>query len=615
MLSKLKNSFKWIKNSIKNTVSDSQNLVKNTVLAILISAWSWIATKANANLQINYQSQNTYHKVVKNDTLYKLSIKYWIKINDLKKLNNIWSDNIIHLWETLIIEKNNTLNIDKTKNIIKKHVSKIQSKKKINNNESKIVEKTDISKKYKKKEIINNPVNIKLTRAIRYSAMYQKIWEKFKKTYTISPSDTPYFTWKVKILSWKVYAEIRLENDHNFTWYTRLSAFGKESRKLINDYYITNNKSEKNNKVLVKTEPKKNINIAEKKIRNKQKETINKLTNEELIEKSFRNTLKWSVNKKNPINIDLLSKITLTKNLYKLKRILGLIKNEEQKKKYIKNYIYRLSVDVDYKKINDNMSSADLYDHYATMERMKISTPHFIEMNEYEFYKNYVVAKFWWDWNKAEKIITKKLWLKESLFNLNPRLKLALEKWRKQWRDKLLNFIIKLESKWNYNAVFWNYNQNKVKYVEMTIQEVIKQMRYRINKKITGSSATWIIQVVQDTLERYCKSKKIDIKTQLFDQKFQRKLAIALLEERWINKYLNNELKRDKFQINLSQEWASLAKDHTNKSFYHLDWKNKALSTNKEIDELLDNLKNPQINYTSNLVKNNQKPDLITSRL
>jgi len=71
-----------------------------------------------------------------------------------------------------------------------------------------------------------------------------------------------------------------------------------------------------------------------------------------------------------------------------------LIKNEEQKKKYIKNYIYRLSVDVNYKKINDNMSSADLYDHYATMERMKISAPHFIKMNEYEFYKNYVVAKF-----------------------------------------------------------------------------------------------------------------------------------------------------------------------------------------------------------------------------
>jgi len=126
MLSKLKNSFKWIKNSIKNTVSDSQNLVKNTVLAILISAWAWIWTKANANLETNYQSQNTYHKVVKNDTLYKLSMKYWIKVNELKRLNNIWEDNIIHLWESLIIEKNDILNIVETKNTVKKYVSKIK---------------------------------------------------------------------------------------------------------------------------------------------------------------------------------------------------------------------------------------------------------------------------------------------------------------------------------------------------------------------------------------------------------------------------------------------------------------------------------------------------------
>jgi len=47
--------------------------------------------------------------------------------------------------------------------------------------------------------------------------MYEKKWKKYKKNYTISPSDTPFYTWKIKKISWKVYIEVRLANDKDIT--------------------------------------------------------------------------------------------------------------------------------------------------------------------------------------------------------------------------------------------------------------------------------------------------------------------------------------------------------------------------------------------------------------
>jgi GH24 family phage-related lysozyme (muramidase) len=58
------------------------------------------------------------------------------------------------------------------------------------------------------------------------------------KIYVISPSDTPLFLWKVKIIWSEKYIKIRLLNDRNITWYVRLSAFDEDTIELINKLIV-----------------------------------------------------------------------------------------------------------------------------------------------------------------------------------------------------------------------------------------------------------------------------------------------------------------------------------------------------------------------------------------
>jgi hypothetical protein len=71
----------------------------------------------------------------------------------------------------------------------------------------------------------------------------------------------------------------------------------------------------------------------------------------------------------------------------------------------------------------------------------------------------------------------------------------------------------------------------------------------------------------------------------------QDKLALKLLERRWLKKFQSWKLSLNRFILNLSQEWASLPKDEKWRSFYHWDkvW-NRAFVSYNDIHSILSNM-------------------------
>ena len=593
MVSILKNSYNKIKSKINQKINKTKNNVSNLVLAILMTTWIWIATKAEANIKhIEYSSN--YHKVVKWDSLFKIAKKYWLTLNELielNKSNKFWKRNsisenkTIYIWSKLIVKKSNKSEIliaKKVNNL--KILNSLKVKKDIKPTSSITKEKIEPkiqTKKIEKKEEKESIQQIKLNHALKYSAMYEKKWTKYKKHYTISPSDTPYFTWKVKKISWKIYIEVRLANDKNITWFVSIKAFDSQSKSKIKEYL----KTWKTTTKIVRKEK-----IEEKKI----------LTKDELIqkwiEKSIFQTLKFASSKRNIISINdnyILSVLSL--KLTHTKSIIKNIKNEDSIREFLWHKINVLTIWLN-KKAKIDIKKDDIvkiFDYYATLERLYSAKQYFTKIWFERLYINHIEKDFWWKWVLWLKTISKKLFLKESITKLNPTIVENIKELRKKWIERLLATIAKAENtNDNYNAIFSNWNQHKIKYTQMTIREVLKDMRKRIKTK--WSSATGKYQFMYLTLKNLAKTYKIDIDKQLFSPEFQEKIARIKLKERWLEKFIKWELDRDHFQINLSAEWASLAKDESWKSYHHNDWINKAFCSNKTIDSVLDRIKNPK---------------------
>lgn len=612
MISKLiQNSYWKIKNTINEKISSTKEWISNIVLVILLSTWAWIATKAEANIQHDFQTQDT-HKVVKWDWLIKVAKQYWLTLTELKKLNKwkkygphnlISDDNTIFLWSILTVSKNSIFNIDNITDSVQNKVSNITKEKKVEEKENTIqLDNTNIEQ--------NDNVNIELSKAIKNSAMYHKVWGKFKKFYTISPKsntfewDTPVFTWSIKKLSWKLYAEVRLANDKYITWYVRFSAFDEQSQAIINQ----NNKKGPNTgkkvnsqKITKKTTQKlvKNESI---KIKTIKKTIVSKqeIIEEQILTKRSR-TETWSKNSKNPIQINSKTESILTKEFDFTDKLLKRIPTEEQRIKYLR---YRISVYkllIDFKEIHENISYVDLYDDYCTLARKNISSREYTSQSFDNFHKNVIEKKYNGDWNKWIEKVSLALWItKEEFFKKNPDIKIKLDEGIKKWVKDLLTFIAKIESRWNYNAIYWKFKQDKVDYTNMTLVDLMKDMTKRINK--TKYSATWKYQVILETLELFINTRNndknplndIDINTQKYSKLFQEELGHFLLEKRWIYDYAYNDLQQKDVQLNISMEWAAVAKDESNESYHKWTWDNKAYCTNEQIDTLLENIRNPK---------------------
>jgi len=565
MVSILKNTFSGLKWKINKNIDNTKQSISNIVLAILITTWVWVSTKAQANTE-SFQQFST-HKVIKWDGLLKISKKYWLTINELIELNKwrnywnhklIWKNNTIYLWTELIISKKNKV----------LHAKKVNT---LNVLDNKKKNKTQIDKVTIKEK--------KLDHVLKYSAMYEKQWDKYKKHYTISPSDTPFFTWKIKKISWKVYVEVRLANDKDITWFVKLAVFNENSKNIIKNS-IKNEKNE----VMENTSIKKNQILTDK------EKTKNWIT------KALNNTLIYASNNRNPICIKNDKYINyLSEKLSRTESLINRLNNEDNARILLIHKINVLSIWLNVKSNIDfdNINIDKLFDYYATLERLRVSKQYFSNIWFEKLYINHIKKDFWWNWALALKTISKKLLLKRSIIKYNTEIPKKLIALRKKWIENLLNTISKAENtNNNYNAIFSNGKQHKIQYTKMTIKEVLIDMKKRIKTK--WSSATGKYQFMYLTLKNLTKKYNIDINNQLFSPEFQEKIARIKLKERWLEKFLKWDLKRDAFQINISAEWASLAKDESWKSYHHKDWINKAFCSNEKIDMVLDSIKNPK---------------------
>ncbi len=158
----------------------------------------------------------------------------------------------------------------------------------------------------------------------------------------------------------------------------------------------------------------------------------------------------------------------------------------------------------------------------------------------------------------------------------------------KPWIKWFLDFIAIWESRWNYNAVYWDANQSRIDFTSYKLWEILAYQKKRISS--WKQSAIWKYQFINKTLEWLVRNYNLDI-NQKFSPEIQDKLAILKLKEIWLDSFLNWKLSRDNFQINVSKEWACLPKNTSWKSYYSWDWLNKALVSNSDFCEALDKLK------------------------
>ncbi len=148
----------------------------------------------------------------------------------------------------------------------------------------------------------------------------------------------------------------------------------------------------------------------------------------------------------------------------------------------------------------------------------------------------------------------------------------------------LLNLIASVESNDNYNAYFGNARNNDIKFTEMTVDEV---MQWQANFIAGGnpSSAVGRYQIISTTLSGLVRELGINT-NEKFDQAMQDKMAIALLERRGGEDYINDDITPEEFAANLAKEWAALPKvigSNPSSSYYDGDGLNKSRTKVHEV--------------------------------
>ncbi len=141
----------------------------------------------------------------------------------------------------------------------------------------------------------------------------------------------------------------------------------------------------------------------------------------------------------------------------------------------------------------------------------------------------------------------------------------------------LLQLIAKAESNGNYNAYYGDANNHEIAFTSMTIQQVLSWQQNFIHQG-HPSSAVGRYQIINTTLASLVETIGVS-PSQLFDQKTQDQLAIALIERRGAKEYVDGKLSKEAFAANLAKEWAALPKtlgDNPDASYYSGDGLNNS---------------------------------------
>jgi muramidase (phage lysozyme) len=103
------------------------------------------------------------------------------------------------------------------------------------------------------------------------------------------------------------------------------------------------------------------------------------------------------------------------------------------------------------------------------------------------------------------------------------------------------------------------------------------------------SSAVGKYQIIRPTLLGLVKQLEIDT-SQRFDETLQDRMAIALLERRGAQAFVEKKMTREQFAASLAKEWAALPKvegENPTQSYYAGDGINKALIGVDEVFQAL----------------------------
>lgn len=156
----------------------------------------------------------------------------------------------------------------------------------------------------------------------------------------------------------------------------------------------------------------------------------------------------------------------------------------------------------------------------------------------------------------------------------------------------LLDLIAQAESNDNYNAHYGSSNNTSTIFTDMTIEEVL-DWQSRFIQQGNASSAVGRYQIIDTTLSSLVEQLGISMK-QKFDKATQDRLAIALLERRGAEKYINKEMNRNEFAANLAMEWAALPKitgPNPRASYYDGDGLNQSLVQPDKVLEAIANIR------------------------
>lgn len=144
---------------------------------------------------------------------------------------------------------------------------------------------------------------------------------------------------------------------------------------------------------------------------------------------------------------------------------------------------------------------------------------------------------------------------------------------------ELLDFIAAHESRGDYNIVWGGIkkaDRPKKPLVQMTIAEVLA-WQDSIDPKYQ-SEAAGRYQIMEDTLRKLYVQAGMS-ERDLFDAAGQDRLAVQLLKQRGLDKYLAGQITAETFCNNLAKEWASLpcvSGPKKGRSYYAGDGLNKA---------------------------------------
>lgn len=153
----------------------------------------------------------------------------------------------------------------------------------------------------------------------------------------------------------------------------------------------------------------------------------------------------------------------------------------------------------------------------------------------------------------------------------------------------LLTVIAKGESQGNYNAYFGHAANTDVRFTAMTIQEVLDWQKEYIAQG-AASNAVGRYQFMGTTLQGLIREQGIS-PSERFDEDMQDRLAIALINRRGAEKFVNNKITAEQFATNLSMEWAALPRltgPNVGQSYYAGDGLNAAHITPTEMQAAID---------------------------